>query len=58
MFGDPVTNPKGWEKVKFNNLFKQGQKSIKPEDIEGGQKYIGLEHIEKTTGQILESGFV
>jgi len=54
MFGDPVTNPKGWEKVKFNKIFKQGKKSIKPEDIKDGQKYIGLEHIEKESGEILK----
>ena len=54
MFGDPVTNPKEWEKVNFDSLFKQGKKNIKPEDIEDGQKYIGLEHIEKTTGKIIE----
>ncbi|MEJ4088320.1 restriction endonuclease subunit S [Galbibacter orientalis] len=54
MFGDPVTNPKGWKKVIFTKLFEQGKKSIKPENIKNGQKYIGLEHIEKETGKILE----
>lgn len=54
LFGDPVVNPMGWEKVPFKNLFQQGKKSIKPEHIAEGQKYIGLEHIEKETGDILE----
>ncbi|MEN8883689.1 MAG: restriction endonuclease subunit S [Flavobacteriaceae bacterium] len=54
MFGDPVTNPMGWEKVEFKELFEQGKVSIKPENIIIGDKYIGLEHIEKVTGGIIE----
>lgn len=54
MFGDPVVNPKSWKKVTFNKLFEQGRKSIKPENIKKGDKYLGLEHIEKETGEILE----
>ena len=54
MFGDPVTNPKGWEKVKFNTICSFEKTSIKPENIISGTFYIGLESIEKETGKILD----
>lgn len=53
MFGDPVMNPKGWEKVKFNKICSFDKISIKPEKIISGTFYIGLESIEKETGKIL-----
>ena len=54
MFGDPVTNPKGWDKVALNELCDFKKTSLKPEEIETGDTYIGLECIEKQTGKILE----
>ena len=54
MFGDPVTNPKGWDKISLNELCDFKKTSVKPEDIETGDTYIGLECIEKETGKILE----
>ena len=54
MFGDPVTNPKGWDKVALNELCDFKKTSVKPEEIETGYTYIGLECIEKQTGKILE----
>ena len=58
MFGDPVTNPKGWEKVSLNQLCSFKKKSIKPEDIQDGETYLGLECIEKKTGVIVEKFIV
>ena len=54
MFGDPVRNPMGWEKVALNELCDFKKTSVKPEEIETGDTYIGLECIEKQTGKILE----
>ena len=54
MFGDPVSNPKGWDKVALNELCDFKKTSVKPEEIETGDTYIGLECIEKQTGKILE----
>lgn len=52
MFGDPVSNPKGWEKVELKKLCSFKKKNIKPEDIEDGEKYVALDSIEKVTGNI------
>ena len=54
MFGDPVSNPKGWEKEKLVKLAPIERITIRPEDIKDGTKYIGLSSIEKDTGEILE----
>lgn len=54
MFGDPVTNPKGWEKTNMNRLCSFKKESILPENIKKSTKYIGLECIEKETGNILD----
>ena len=54
MFGDPVTNPMEWDKVALNELCDFKKTSVKPEEIETGDTYIGLECIEKQTGKILE----
>lgn len=53
MFGDPVSNPKGWEKVELNKLCSFKKKSIKPEDIKAGQNYVALDSVEKVTGNII-----
>jgi type I restriction enzyme S subunit len=52
MFGDPVINPKGWEKVELKKLCSFKKKNIKPEDIEEGENYVALDSIEKVTGNI------
>lgn len=53
MFGDPVTNPKGWDNVSLNKLCSFTKKNVKPEEILDGTTYIGLEHIEKETGALI-----
>jgi type I restriction enzyme S subunit len=52
MFGNPVSNPKGWEKVELKKLCSFKKKNIKPEDIEEGGNYVALDSIEKVTGNI------
>ena len=52
MLGDPVSNPKGWEKVELKSLCSFKKKSIKPEDIVQGENYVALDSIEKVTGKI------
>ena len=52
MFGDPVSNPKGWDKVELKKLCSFKKKNIKPEDIEEGVNYVALDSIEKVTGNI------
>ncbi|OCK43879.1 hypothetical protein BA195_04060 [Tenacibaculum soleae] len=54
MFGDPVTNPKGWEKVEMNKLCDFSKTSIKPENIKPNTKYIPLDAIQKETGNIID----
>jgi len=53
MFGDPVVNEKGWEKVQLSKLCSFDKMSVKPDDIKEGETYLGLECIEKMTGNIL-----
>ena len=53
IFGDPQLNPLGWEKKPLNYFAKIDKRSIKPEEIRNGIKYIGLENIEKNSGKIL-----
>ena len=53
MFGDPVSNPKGWEIVNFDKLIEIKPKSIKPENIQELDKYVGLENIEKDLGNLI-----
>ncbi|MBN8545543.1 MAG: restriction endonuclease subunit S [Ignavibacteria bacterium] len=55
MFGDPVSNPKGWEKVKFEDICKIEKEQISPIKIKNSDYYIGLEDIEKETGRIIKT---
>lgn len=55
MFGDPVKNEKGWEKVELKSLCSFKKKSIKPDDIVKGENYVALDSIEKVTGKITTS---
>ncbi|SHH08091.1 type I restriction enzyme, S subunit [Flavobacterium micromati] len=52
MFGDPVSNPKGWEKVELKKICSIKKKNIKPEDITAGENYVALDSVEKVTGNI------
>lgn len=52
MFGDPVRNPKGWNFEKLTILSPIEKFSVFPEKIERGTNYVGLDSIEKDTGQI------
>ena len=54
MFGDPIANPKGWEETPLSNISKIDKNAISPENITAGTKYVGLEHIESNTGNIIE----
>lgn len=54
MFGDPVRNEKGWEKVEMKKICSFKKETVIPERIESGTRYIGLECIEKETGKIIE----
>lgn len=53
MFGDPVSNPKGWERIPFDKLIEIKPKSIKPENIQEFDKYVGLENIERDLGNLI-----
>ncbi len=53
MFGDPVSNPKGWEKVELRKLCSFKKKNVKPEDILTDTKYVALDSIQKGTGKIV-----
>lgn len=55
MFGDPVSNPKGWEAVKFEDICKIEKEQISPVKIKSSDYYIGLEDIEKRTGMIIKT---
>jgi type I restriction enzyme, S subunit len=53
MFGDPVRNEKGWEKVEMNQLCSFTRENITADNIPDDSNYIGLECIEKETGNII-----
>ncbi len=53
MFGDLDTNPKGWKVDKFSNFAEIERYGILANQIPPNAIYLGLEHIEKNTGQIL-----
>jgi type I restriction enzyme S subunit len=54
MFGDPVTNPKGWKKASLSTICDFSKTTIKPDEIQEGDAYLGLESIQKSTGKIIE----
>ncbi|MFD1616093.1 restriction endonuclease subunit S [Gelatiniphilus marinus] len=55
MFGDPVTNPKGWEKVKFNEVGKldRGKSKHRPRNA---PELLGGKYPLIQTGDIANSG--
>lgn len=54
MFGDPVRNEKGWNIGKFKDLAILDRKQVLPSDFTKEDFYIGLEDIEKETGNIIK----
>ena len=55
MFGNPVKNEKGWEMVKFKEIAKLDRVQVTPDQIKNDDFYIGLEDIEKQTGEIIKT---
>lgn len=53
LFGDPVKNEKGWDVVQFSDAVTIEKNTIQSEDIQPEELYIGLEHIEKDTGELI-----
>jgi len=54
MFGDPATNPMGWEVRTLGEVLKVDNRSISPIDCPYRTfAYVGLENIESNTGRIL-----
>ena len=51
MFGDPVKNEKVWEVKKMGDVLTIDTKTIDPNQL-SDYNYIGLEHIQKETGNI------
>jgi len=48
--------PKGWEWTTLGEIIEPSKEKVNPSDIEE-TPYIGLEHIEKDTGRLLDCGF-
>jgi len=55
MFGDPVRNEKGWDMGKFKDLATLDRKQVLPSEFTKEDFYIGLEDIEKETGNIIKT---
>lgn len=55
MFGDPVRNEKGWNFGRFKDLATIDRKQVLPSDFTKEDFYIGLEDIEKETGNIIKT---
>lgn len=53
MFGDPIKNDKKWEKGKLEEIAEIIRDSILPKEISSEDKYVGLEHIEGQSGDII-----
>ncbi len=59
MFGDPATNPMGWDTVLFNEVVEIGTQLVDPNQPKFlDLPHIGGEHIEKETGRILSPPLV
>jgi type I restriction enzyme S subunit len=54
MFGDPVSNPKGWEKKSFDEMVKFDTKMTKDFDKYGDFLHVGIGNIQKSTGKIID----
>jgi len=53
MFGDPVTNPKGWEKNEFDFFAKIDTKMVSDFNKYANYPHIGIANIEKGTGKLV-----
>ncbi len=53
MFGDPVTNPKGWEKQKFEYFVEFDTRMTTDFEKYANQPHIGIANIEKNTGKLV-----
>jgi len=59
MFGDPATNPMGWNTVLFDEVVEIGTQLVDPNQPDFLElPHIGGEHIEKETGRILSPPLV
>lgn len=54
MFGDPISNFMHWPKQPFAKIAEIDRIGIKPNQISNNTKYVGLEHIEKESGRLIE----
>ncbi|MFN8321250.1 MAG: restriction endonuclease subunit S [Chitinophagales bacterium] len=54
MFGDPVRNEKGWEVKDFGEIASIEKDTVQSHNISDKDFYVGLEHIEKDTGNLLD----
>ena len=55
MFGEPERNEKEWGKVKFNQLANIDRTQALPNEFTKEDVYLGLEDIEKVTGNIIKT---
>lgn len=54
MFGDPLTNPKGWGKIPLGDCTYLDAQMVDPKKLEfQNLKHVGAERIQKNTGKIL-----
>ena len=44
MFGDPATNPKGWEVKRLGEVVKPIRNTVLPQEAKS--LYVGLEHVQ------------
>ena len=54
MFGDPVTNPKGWDKLPFKEIAEIDKESFDPTNFQGSVDYVGLNSIVKDSGKFID----
>lgn len=58
MFGDPVSNTKGWGMVGLGEVLKRKVSQVLPSEYPDKEFfYIGLEHIESNTGRLSKINF-
>jgi type I restriction enzyme S subunit len=57
MFGDPVSNPKGWKTMKLNTLAPANPSSLNPLESNGKVWLLNLDQVESNTGRIISVKF-
>lgn len=55
LFGDPVRNEKGWRLGSFKDIAIVDRNSISPDEFSNDDYYLGLEDIQKETGNIVKT---